>query len=121
MKIDIVSPTGWSVTRSVEPAQAHFLWAEKDKDHPRMPLITVLLHCPECGAEVELTLEKLYGRHRMACPHCTSTLDLAEETTHCLIWVGYRCLFETDLAVEHDGVVVCLRSDRQVAKPDDVG
>ena len=121
MEIDIVSPTGWSVTRSVAPAQAHFLWAEKDKDHLRMPLITVLLHCPECRAEAELTLEKLYGRHRMACPHCTGTLDLAEETTHCLIWVGYRCLFETDLVVEPDGVVGCLRSDRQVAKPADVG
>src|SRR5438876_2228674 len=100
MEIDIVSPTGWSVTRSVEPAQAHFLWVAKDEENPRLSLITVILHCPEWDAEVELTLEKLYGRHRMACPHCTGTLDLGEEITHCLIWVGYRCLFERDLAVQ---------------------
>jgi hypothetical protein len=116
MEIDIVSPTGWSVLRPVEPGQDHFLWTKEVKDHPRMGLIGVLLHCPECHGEVELTLDKLYGRHRMACTHCNGTLDLHEDTTHRLIWVGYRCLFDPDLAIEPDGVVVCLRSDREVTQ-----
>ena len=78
-----------------------------------MGLIVALLHCPDCKGEVELTLDKLHGRHRMACPHCPGTLDLHEETNNCLIWVGYRALFDAELKVEPDGVVVCLRSDRQ--------
>ncbi|MGA8402903.1 MAG: hypothetical protein WB697_23650, partial [Stellaceae bacterium] len=84
--------------------------ADLSEKRPSLPIIR------RCYGEVELTLNKLYGRHRMACTHCNSTLDLHEDTIHCLIWVGYRCLFDRDLAIEPDGVVFCLRSDRELTQ-----
>jgi hypothetical protein len=77
-----------------------------------MRLIAVLLHCPDCKDELELTMDKLHRRHRLVCPHCPGKLDLHPEVNKCLIWVGYRALFDVDLKVEPDGVIVCLRSDR---------
>lgn len=117
MDVDIVSRgTGRSISRSVQSAQVYFPpWTKQEKDHPRLGLIAVLLRCPDCKGQVELTLANLYSRHRMACPHCPGTLDLHEETNRCLIWVGYRSLFDADLKIDSDGVVVRLRSFRQRA------